>query len=127
MSALQESHDDVIDIRPLGPALAGTKSSTLAKVPTLEVHRLVVARGRAIPTHQARGAITVHCLEGWITFTACGNTRELGAGQMLVLAAGEPHSLVGVEDSSVLVTKVLPATPGAPERGGVPTNPWGEP
>ncbi len=32
---------------------------------------------------------------------------------MIVLAAGEPHSLVGLEDSSVLVTKVLPASPSA--------------
>jgi len=31
----------------------------------------------------------------------------VGAGQLIVLAAGEPHSLVGLEDSSVLVTKVL--------------------
>lgn len=114
MSASQESHDDVIGVRPLGTALAGTKSSMLARAPTLEVHRLVIARGREIPTHQARGAISVHCLEGRIRFTACGATRELGAGQMLVLAAGEPHSLVGVEDSSVLVTKVIPANPISP-------------
>ena len=33
---------------------------------------------------------------------------------MLVLAAGEPHSLVGLEDSSVLVTKVLPGSPAGP-------------
>ena len=114
MSTSHEQYDDVIDVRPLGPALAGAKSSTLVRAPTLEVHRLVIARGREIPTHQARGAITVHCLEGRITFTASGTTRELGAGQLLVLAAGEPHSLVGLEDSSVLVTKVLPANPSAP-------------
>ena len=114
MSTFPEPHDDVIDVRPLGPALAGAKSSTLARAPTLEVHRLVLAQGGEIPTHQARGAITVHCLEGRIAFTACGATRELGAGRMLVLAAGEPHSLVGLEDSSVLVTKVLPASPTAP-------------
>ena len=109
MSATQDPHDDVIDVRPLGPALAGASSSTLARTPTLEVRRLVLARGREVPTHQAPGEITVHCLEGRITFTACGTTHELKAGQMLVLAAGEPHSLVGLEDSSVLVTKVLPA------------------
>ena len=111
MSASQDPNDDVIDVRPLGPALAGASSSTLARTLTLEVHRLVVAKGHEIPTHQAPGEITVHCLEGQITFTACGRTRELKAGQMLVLAAGEPHSLVGLEDSSVLVTKVLPGSP----------------
>ncbi len=109
MSASEDHHADVIDVRPLGPALAGASSSTLAKTPTLEVRRLVLAKGHELPTHQAPGEITVHCLEGRITFTACGTTRELKAGQMLVLAAEEPHSLVGLEDSSLLVTKVFPA------------------
>ncbi len=114
MPANPNPNEAVIDVRPLGPALAGASSSTLARTPTLEVHRLVLAKGREIPTHQAPGEITVHCLEGRITFTACGTTRALGAGQMLVLAAGEPHSLVGLEDASVLVTKVLPGSPAAP-------------
>jgi quercetin dioxygenase-like cupin family protein len=114
MSATPNPNDEVIDVRPLGSALAGASSSTLARTPTLEVRRLVLAKGREIPTHQAPAEITVHCLEGRITFTACGTKRELGAGQMLVLAAREPHSLVGLEDSSVLVTKVLPANPLAP-------------
>ena len=104
----------MIDVRPPGPALAGAPSSTLAKTATLEVRRLVLPKGREIPTHHARGEITVHCLEGRIAFTADGTTRELKAGQMLVLAAGEPHSLVGLEDSQVLVTKVLSANPPAP-------------
>ena len=114
MSASHDRHDDVIDVRPLGSELAGASSSTLAKTPTLEVRRLVLVKGHEIPTHQAPGEITVHCLEGRITFIACGSTRELKAGQLLVLAAGEPHSVVGVEDSSVLVTKVLPGSPGGP-------------
>jgi quercetin dioxygenase-like cupin family protein len=114
MSASQDPYDNVIDVRPLGLALAATFPSTLARTPTLEVHRLVLAKGHEIPTHQAPGEITVHCLEGRITFTACGSTRELRAGQMLLLAAREPHSLVGLEDSSVLVTKVLPGSPAGP-------------
>ena len=81
----------------------------LAKTASLEVRRLILAKDQEIPTHHARGEITVHCLEGRIAFTASGSTRNVGAGQLIVLAAGEPHSLVGLEDSSVLVTKVLPA------------------
>jgi quercetin dioxygenase-like cupin family protein len=113
MSALQNPYGDVIDVRSLGPAQAGASSSILAKTPTLEVRRLVLSRGREIPTHQAPGEIAVHCLEGRIAFTASGKTRELKADQMLVLAAGEPHSLVSLEDSLVLVTKVLPGNPTA--------------
>ena len=113
METCQETSDKVIDVRPLGPALTETHSGTLARTGGLEIVRLVIARGRAIPTHQSRGAITVHCLEGRISFTAEGFTRVLEAGRMLILAAGEPHSLVGLDDSSVLVTKVLPANPVA--------------
>ena len=114
MSEPQPKLSEVIDVRPAGPARPGAPSSTLVKTATLEVRRLTLSKGREIPTHQARGEITVHCLEGRIAFTAAETTRELGAGQMLVLAAGEPHSLVGLEDSSVLVTKVLPGSPAGP-------------
>jgi quercetin dioxygenase-like cupin family protein len=100
---------EVIDTRSAGPLASGAPSSLLARTATLEVKRLIISKGREIPTHRSPGEITVHCLEGRIAFTACGTTRELGAGQMIVLAAGEPHSLVGLEDASVLVTKVLPA------------------
>ena len=81
------------------------------KTETLELRRLTLPKGRAIPTHHAPGEITVHCLEGRIAFTANGETRDVGAGQLIVLAAGEPHSLVGLEDSTVLVTKMLLARP----------------
>lgn len=99
---------EAIDVRYAGSASPGALTSLLAKTPTLEVRRLNLPRGREIPTHQAKGEITVHCLEGKIAFTAAGATRELGAGQLIVLAAGEPHSLVGLEDATVLVTKVNP-------------------
>ena len=126
MSAPESKLSEVIDVRSAGPApTSGGPSSLLAKTATLEVRRLTLAEGREIPTHLARGEITVHCLEGRIAFTSDGTTRELGAGQMLILAAGEPHSLVGLEDSSVLVTKVLPAGPPSPEAGGPPSNPRG--
>jgi len=111
MGESERKLSEVIDVRPAGQAPAGGLSSILAKTATLEVRRLIIASGRQIPTHHAPGEITVHCLEGRIAFTAAGTTRELGAGQMVLLAAGEPHSLVGLEDSSVLVTKVLLAQP----------------
>jgi quercetin dioxygenase-like cupin family protein len=107
---------EVIDVLAAGPAEQGAPPSSLAKTETLEVRRLTLPKGRQIPTHQARGEITVHCLEGRIAFTASGATREVRAGQLIVLAAGEPHSLVGLEDSSVLVTKVLLVPPSIPIR-----------
>jgi quercetin dioxygenase-like cupin family protein len=105
--APQPKLSEVIDVRTAGPVASEAAPSLLAKTETLEVRRLTLPKGREIPTHHARGEITVHCLEGRIAFTAGGAEREVGAGQLIVLAAGEPHSLVGLEDSLVLVTKVL--------------------
>jgi quercetin dioxygenase-like cupin family protein len=111
MPAPRPKLSEVIDIRSAAPASAGGPSMMLAKTDALEVRRLNLSKGRVIPTHKATREITVHCLEGRIAFTAGGTTRDLGPGQMILLAAGEPHSLVGLEDSTVLVTKVLPASP----------------
>lgn len=98
---------EVIDVFAAKPGESQASPSTLAKSETLELRRLVLPKGRNIPTHHASGEITVHCLQGRIAFTSTGTTREVGAGQLIVLPAGEPHSVVGLEDSSVLVTKVL--------------------
>lgn len=88
----------------------------LARTATLEVRRLTLSKYREIPTHKATGEITVHCLEGRIAFTSGETTRDVGPGQSILLSAVEPHSLVGLEDSTVLVTKVLPTTAPAPWR-----------
>jgi quercetin dioxygenase-like cupin family protein len=98
---------EVIDIRPLGPALAQTKTTTLLKTKTLEVIRLVIPSGKYIPEHRAHGEITVQCLEGRVAFATGSTNRELAAGQLLYLSGEEPHSLHGLEDASVLVTILL--------------------
>jgi quercetin dioxygenase-like cupin family protein len=100
---------ELIDVRPLGAALASTKTYTLFKAGRLEVIRLVMPAGKVLPEHTAPGEITVHCLEGKIAFTALGKTQELTAGQMLYLMGGEPHSVQCHEDASFLVTLVRPA------------------
>lgn len=93
-----------IDVRPLGPGLKSAKTTTLRQTDGLKVVRLVVPAGKEIPSHRAAGEITVQCLEGRVAFTAGATTHELGAGQLLHVAAGEPHALRGLEDASLLVT-----------------------
>jgi glyoxylate utilization-related uncharacterized protein len=111
MSVPQTKLSAVIDVRTAGSASASAPSSGCGEDRDAGSLAADPPNGREIPTHLARGEITVHCLEGRIAFAADGTTRELEAGQMLVLAAGEPHSVVGLEDSAVLVTKILPANP----------------
>jgi quercetin dioxygenase-like cupin family protein len=98
---------EVIDVRPLGTDLVQARTTTLIKTETLEVIRLVIPSGKDIPRHQARGEITVQCLEGRVTFRAGDDSRELAAGQLLYLEGEVPHSVHGIEDASILLTIML--------------------
>lgn len=61
---------DVIDVRPLGAALAATRTHALFKSGDLEVIRIVLRAGDEMPPHVVAGEITVQCIEGRIAFTA---------------------------------------------------------
>jgi len=52
----------------------------------------------------APGELTLMCLEGQITLYACGKTQDVPADHLTILAAGEPHAIKAIEDSSVLLT-----------------------
>lgn len=109
---------EVINVRPLGSALADTKTTALVKSENLEVIRLVIPRGKEIPTHKTRGEVTVHCLEGRIAFTTGDVTHELAAGQLIYVQGEQPHSVLGIEDASLLVTIALPRYSPLAERLG---------
>ena len=108
MSIPHANPGEVVDVRPLGAALARTATRTLVKTEALTVVRMVVPAGKEIPAHAAKGELVVQCLEGKIAFTADGKTHDLEVGHLLYLPAGEPHSLRGIEDGSLLLTVVLP-------------------
>jgi quercetin dioxygenase-like cupin family protein len=99
---------EVVDVRPLGAALASAQTATLLRAEQVEVRRLVVPAGKEIAEHKARGEIVVYCLEGKVAYTAFGKTHHLEAGKLLYLPTGEPHSVKGIEDASLLVTVLLP-------------------
>ncbi|WP_439517530.1 cupin domain-containing protein [Hydrogenophaga sp.] len=90
-----------------GDALS-EQSVALFKSEQLEVIRLRLPVGKTMPMHKVAGQITVQCLEGEIDFETPEGVKRLQAGQLLFLLGGVPHSLLAVEDASVLVTIVLP-------------------
>lgn len=96
-----------IDVRPLGSEIRDARTLALFKSRDLEVMRLVLPAGKSLPPRAAPGEITVHCLEGKIKFLFENSVQILEAGQLLYLAGGVEHSLVGVEDASALVTIAL--------------------
>ena len=99
---------DIVDVRPLGAALPSSQTKTLVRAEQVEVIRLVVPGGKQIEEHKAKGEIVVQCLEGRVAYTAFGKTHTLEAGKLFYLPEGEPHSVKGVEDASLLLTVLLP-------------------
>jgi quercetin dioxygenase-like cupin family protein len=107
---------DLIDVRPLGPALATAKTATLVKSDSLEVIRLVVPATKEIAPHKTKGEVTIHCLEGSVGILVNGVTQILETGQLVYLAAGELHAVRGMTDASLLVTILLRESPVASGR-----------
>lgn len=95
---------DTIDLQPLGESLAATPSTSLIKTDSLQLMRVVLRRGETFAEHRVRGEITVHCLEGEAALSTPTRECLLTAGQLVLLAGGEPHGLRAVTDTSLLVT-----------------------
>ena len=98
---------DVVDVGPLGPKLAGTRSHALFKSQDLEVIRLVLQRNDEMPPHAVPGEVTLQCIEGRIAFTCQAGEVELAAGELVHSAGDEIHGLHALEDSSLLLTIAL--------------------
>jgi quercetin dioxygenase-like cupin family protein len=104
---------DVIDVRPLGPALAVARSHALFKSADLEVIRLVLQAGDGMPAHAVAGEITLQCIEGCIAFDCAAGLREIAAGQLVHVRADDIHSLRAIADSSLLLTIALKSSPAS--------------
>jgi len=99
---------EVVDVRPLGSALASAQTQTLVRAEQVEIIRLVVPAGKEIPEHKAKGEIVVQCLKGRVAYAVFGKTLTLEPGKLLYMPMGEPHSVKGIEDASLLLTIFLP-------------------
>ena len=98
---------DVISVQALGPALAGTRSTSLLKSERLQLLHLVLPAHSDQPEHHVDDECTLHCLEGDVEVVTPAGSRRLGPGQLVVLPAGERHSIRARADSAVLATLLL--------------------
>ena len=105
--AIQHLQPGVVTHLPLGPALSESATSTLVKAASFELIRMVLPAGKEIPPHKTRGEITVQCLEGRVSFSCHGETRDLRPGDLLYLAADEVHALKAIDNSALLVTLII--------------------
>jgi len=97
----------VIGVAPLGPLLKGSRTHALFKSRDLEVMRLVLGAGDALPPHRVPGEVTIHCIEGRCEVRLAAGVVALAPGELLLIGANEVHGVAAVSDCSALVTLVL--------------------
>ncbi|MBS0508720.1 MAG: cupin domain-containing protein [Proteobacteria bacterium] len=94
-------------LQPLGDKLTAAVSSAIFKAAQLEVVRLVLPSGHTMREHRVQGEITLQCIEGTLDLTVHGQTQRMRPGDLMYVAAGEPHALHAVQDCSLLLTICL--------------------
>jgi quercetin dioxygenase-like cupin family protein len=110
LSALRASPGQVVDLRPLGSELTTAQVAPLMRTSDLEVFRVVVPSGTTVPAHEFSREVVVHCLEGRAQLVSPGQAHELRAGQLLYYSSDEPFSVLGLENTSLLITAALAKT-----------------
>ena len=77
---------------------------TLIKTPQLSVVLVAVREGGELSEHTAEGPITIHVLDGCIDLYVLGRRQTLGAGMLMSLGGGIPHSVASAEGGLFLLT-----------------------
>lgn len=98
---------DVVSVAPLGGALRDATSTSLLKTDRLQLLHLVLPAHSQQHERAVADECSIHCLEGLVEVAMPGGVRRLGAGELVVLPAGQRHALGAREDSAVLVTLLL--------------------
>ena len=94
----------------------GFESRALFKGQELEVIQLLMGEGQRMLDHRVDGEITLQCLKGCVDVIShpVGShdprpKARLTEGELLYLGRGEPHQLLAVVSSVVLLTIALQA------------------
>ena len=101
---------EVVDLAPLEAGMRASHTTALVKTEDFEAIRLVLRAGDELPAHQVSGKFTLHCLEGRVTLATAARSLELSANQWIYFDGGITHALRAIEDSSLLLTILLPAS-----------------
>ena len=97
-----------IDVRPDAADPDGARTVALFKSRDLEVMRLVLPAGKALPPHKVAREITIQCISGTLAVTTDAGRHPLQAGQLLYLEREAMHDVLALEDAMAVVTVVLP-------------------
>lgn len=109
MALTHAQPDEVIDLLPAPEQMAAHGSVSLLRTPHLQLLRLVMPEGHQMPGHRVSGAMTIQCLQGMVRVGTETGLRTLHGGQVLALSPAEPHDVLAMVASVLLVTLVHPA------------------
>ena len=101
------------DERMLDPGLLakhGRTARTLVKEGPLRLTIMGIAAGGALPTHSTDAHVTIHQLEGEVTFTVLGRDYPLTTGDVLILAPGVEHEARSTTGGAFLLTVLFLGT-----------------
>ncbi len=109
---------EIVDLALLEEGLQTPHTTRLVSTRNVQITWLVVPQGAKMPTHEPRGEIVLHCLEGRVAVTALAESHQLRAGQLLYLCVDEPFSIQGIEHASLILTVIMPMQGAAVELIG---------
>lgn len=92
----------------------GRSSRTLVKEGPLRLTMVALGAGGELAPHRAPGPVTMHVLEGALTFSAAGKEYPVKARDILVMAPGVEHSARSTAGGVFLLTVVDTDTAPSP-------------
>lgn len=92
----------------------GRSARTLVKVGALRLTLMAIAAGGDLPPHSTDGPVSIHLLEGAITFEAMDTKYPLVTGDVLVFAPNVEHSARSDTGARFLLTVVHQPSAGSP-------------
>jgi quercetin dioxygenase-like cupin family protein len=98
----------------------GRTARTIVKEGPLRLTIMGIAAGGVLPTHATDAQVTIHLLDGEVTFTARGRDYPLHTGDVLVLGQGVEHEARSATGGVFLLTVIVePSALSSPAADGV--------
>jgi len=85
-------------------ARSGRAGRTLAKSGRFRLVLLAVGEGVPIGTHQADSPMSLHVVEGGLTYRDAGGQYELRAGDLLFFGPGQAEDIRATGETALLLT-----------------------
>ncbi|MCG2585845.1 hypothetical protein [Massilia sp. TS11] len=98
---------DLIPLRREGDDLANFTSIALAKTESMELIRLVLPKGRAMPSHAIERECTLLCLHGSLVVEMNGRETRMAPSELMWIAGRQQHAVRAEEDAVALLTILL--------------------